>query len=113
MLNGFYIKEMNNKITIVSVATIVGIMTLSLLVTKPLANQAFAKCSTGLTLSLNPDRNKGGVGESAPTTVSGKLTCNGTGISGADIKIHSPSEPIRTVKTDSSGAYSERYTVTF
>ena len=73
---------------------------------------------------MNPDRNKGGYGESAPTTVSGKLTydsvydlhtktySNPLPLAGADIIIHFPSKGV-TVKTDSSGAYSEPYTVTF
>jgi hypothetical protein len=115
---------MNNKRTIASVATIVGILTLSLLATKPLTNQAFGqfKCPTELTVNLNPDSNKGGAGESAVTTVSGKLTCEfkgeGTnpprGISGANIVIHGP--PMNkdlTVKTDSSGAYSGSYMLRF
>jgi len=113
--------NMNNKITIVEAVTLVGIMTLSLLAVISSINQAWGQTKTlvgcdnygtRLTVSLNPDRNKGGLHEGAPTTVSGRLTCYDDGLPGKIITIDG-GNGVSTAETDSSGHYSKSYLMFF
>ena len=67
------------------VLTIVGIMTLCLAVTKPIANHAFAATGCSLTLKADPGTVGLSKGESIEQKLSGTLTCGGTGLGGATI----------------------------
>jgi len=78
---------MNIKLAVV--ATVVGVMTLCLGATKPLANQAFAATPCSLTASAVPGSGSIASGESMGQTISGKLSCGGTGLGGATIVITS------------------------
>jgi hypothetical protein len=112
------------NIKIAAVATVVGIMALCLLATKPLAGQPGEPMSnTGTACSLTMPRADPGsgslaTGESMGQTISGKLTCGGTGLGGATINLHitpgtdccpykfNYGQGVTTsTKTDSSGNY--------
>jgi hypothetical protein len=101
---------MNVKIAIV--ATLVGIMALCLVATKPIGNQAFAYCD--LTLKADPGSGSLAVGESMRQDLSGKLDCSGTGLicplCGATISFTGLSDS-PTVKTDIHGNYHMPITV--
>ena len=73
------------KSKIAMVLTIVGIMTLCLAVTKPIANHAFAATGCSLTLKADPGTVGLSKGESIEQKLSGTLTCGGTGLGGATI----------------------------
>jgi hypothetical protein len=104
------------NIKIAMILTVVGIMTLCIVATKPLANQAFALHQSCLiTLKADPGSGSLATGESIDQKLSGTLTCRATtthtGLGGATIGfstsvaglsglIHSPS-----ATTDSSGNY--------
>ena len=98
------------NIKIATVIALVGIMTLSLVVTKPLANQAFAKipCES-LTLKANP----GSVPRTPPAgtvqDLTGKLICGGAGYGVADIHLVAFMDGVSwwavDVNTDSSGNF--------
>lgn len=67
---------MNVKLAVV--LTVIGIMTLCVVVTKPIANQALANC--GLTLRADPGSGSLAAGESMQQKLSGKLDCAGTSV---------------------------------
>jgi hypothetical protein len=92
------------NIKIAMVATIVGIVTLCLVATKPLANQAFAATPCSLTVGADPSSGSLAVGESIGSTISGQLSCGGTGLGGATIDLTGLSSSM-SAKTDSSGNY--------
>ena len=60
------------------VLTVVGIMTLCLVVTKVAANHAFAATTCNLTLKADPGSGSLATGESAEQKLSGTLPCGGT-----------------------------------
>src|SRR5215467_10550564 len=100
------------KIKIAMVLILVGIMTLCLVVTKPLANQAFAQtpvCYPFLTLKATPGSVAHTPPEGTPQDLTGKLICGQQGISGADIHLSVvPSASgswAKDVNTDSSGNF--------
>jgi hypothetical protein len=92
-------------IKIAMVMTIVGIMVLCQVLTKPVVNQAFAQTACNLTLSANPGSGSLAVGESITQRLFGTLTCAGVGIAGATIVFTSGFSFSPSVKTDSSGNY--------
>ena len=89
------------NIKIAMVLTVVGIMTLCLVVTKSSANDAFAATTCRPTIQLNADP-----GESIEQKISGTLTCGGTGLGGATIQLGLIGGVLYP-KTDSSGNYHE------
>ena len=101
---------MNIKIAMVLI--LVGIMTLCLVVTKPLANQAFAQnpvCYPFLTLKATPGSVAHTPPEGTPQDLTGKLICGGEGYSGADIHLvvvpSASGSWAVDVNTDSSGKF--------
>jgi len=89
-------------------ATIAGIMTLCVVATKPIANQAFAQTPCSLTLSAYPNKGTLATGEGIRSDLTGKLSCGGTGISGATLDFSCngcSGEWHRNLKTDDSGNF--------
>jgi len=93
------------------VLTVVGIMTLCLVVTKPSTNHAFAagQMQTGeceLTLKADPGSKDLAPGESVEQKLSGTLTCGGTALKGATISFSGlPPGMAAAALTDSSGNF--------
>jgi hypothetical protein len=93
------------NIKLAMVATVVEIMTLCLVATKPLNNPVFAACATDLTVKGDPSE-----GSAPPVTdVSGMLTCKGKGIHGASITLYGPGTMLEHATTDSSGHYDGKF----
>ena len=89
------------------IGAIAVILPLSLLATKPLTNQAFAKCESSLSLVANPT--KGTVGTitgTLPVSLSGELTCGGPirYVEGASITITGTGEGSKHVTTNFFGS---------
>jgi hypothetical protein len=96
------------SIKIATVLTVVGIMTLYLVVTKSSANDAFAAtmCRSTIHLNADPGSVARAVGESVEQKLSGTLTCDGTGIARATITFSGlPEEHGAYCCTDSSGKF--------
>jgi len=92
------------------VLTVVGIMTLSLVVTKPLVNHAFAaatiQATCELDLKVDPGSKALAAGESVEQKLSGTLTCGGTPLKGATISFSGlPPGMAAAALTDSSGNF--------
>ena len=93
------------------VLTVVGIMTLCLVVTKPAANHAFAAATIqktcNLTLKADPGSGSLATGESAEQKLSGTLTCGFTALEGATITFSGlpPGMAAGAFVTDSSGNF--------
>jgi hypothetical protein len=99
---------MANKPIYATVLTVVGIMTLCLVVTKSSANDAFAAttCKPSIHLNADPGSVARPAGESVEQKLSGTLTCDGTGIRGATITFSGlPEEHGGYCCTDSSGKF--------
>jgi len=102
----------STAICVVAVLVVAGILTLCLVVTKPLANQAFAKipCES-LTVEAHPGSATLPKGQSQMVGLTGELICGGQGNGGALIHLlvipkYSPAPQWAVqVKTDSSGKY--------
>jgi hypothetical protein len=94
------------NIKIAMVLALVGIMTPCLVITKPLANHAFAATACSLTLKADPGSGSLATGESIDQKISGTLTCGGTGLGGATIQLGLIGGVLYS-KTDSSGNYHE------
>jgi hypothetical protein len=94
-------------IKIAVVATVVGIIAMCLVATKPLANQALAAVPCRLTLKADPGSGSLAKGESIEQKLSGTLTCGGTGLGGATITFGGSLPPATggEERTDSSGNY--------
>ena len=98
------------NIKIAMVLALVGIMTLCLVVTKPLANQAFAKipCES-LTLKANPGSVPRTPAAGTAQDLTGQLICGGKGNPDAVIRLvvvpSGESQWAVDVKTDSSGNF--------
>jgi hypothetical protein len=97
------------NIKIAMVLALVGIMTPCLVITKPLANHAFAATACSLTLKADPGSGSLAKGESIDQKISGTLTCGGTGVGGATINLGLIGGVLYP-KTDSSGNYHETIT---
>ena len=97
------------NIKIAMVLALLGIMTLCLVVTKPLANQAFAQTPCNLTLKATPGSVANTPPEGTVQDLTGKLICGGAGYRGADIHLSVvPSASgswAKDVNTDSSGNF--------
>jgi len=97
------------NIKIAMVLALVGIMTVCLVVTKPLANQAFAYIFCYLTLKANPGSVAPAPAKGQPQDLTGKLICGGAGYSGADIHLSVVPSASGSwavdVNTDSSGKF--------
>jgi hypothetical protein len=97
------------NIKIAMVLALVGIMTVCLVVTKPLANQAFAQIPCDLTLKANPGSVAPAPAKGQPEDLTGKLICGGAGYSGADIRLSVVPSASGSwavdVNTDSSGNF--------
>jgi hypothetical protein len=94
------------NIKIAMVLTVLGIMTLCLVVTKPLANHAFAATGCSLTLKADPGSGSLATGESIEQKLSGTLTCGGTGLRGGTITFCGLHPGMAAgALTDSSGNY--------
>ena len=92
------------KVSAIAAIVVAGILTLCLVTTKPLTNQAFAATTCNLTVKADPSSGSLAVGESIGSTISGTLTCGGTGLGGATIDLTGLSSSM-SAKTDSSGNY--------
>jgi len=88
------------------VLTIVGIMVLCQVLTKPVVNQALAQTACNITLSADPGSGSLAVGESMGQSLFGTLTCGGAPIAGATIDFTGLSFSPST-KTDSSGSFEQ------
>lgn len=93
---------MNLKLSVI--LTVVGIMTLCLIATKPLTNQADAATACDLTIKADPGSGSLARGESIGQHLSGKLSCDGKGLEGATIHITGLSGS-HSVKTDNTGEW--------
>jgi len=98
------------NIKIAMVLTVVGIMTLCLVVTKPSTNHAFAagqmQATCDLDLKADPGSKALAAGESVEQKLSGTLTCGGTALKGATISFSGlPPGMAGVVLTDSSGNF--------
>jgi hypothetical protein len=94
------------NIKIAMVLTVVGIMTLCLVVTKPPANNAFAAATCNLTLKADPGSGSLAKGESEEQKLSGTLTCGGAALRGATITFSGlPPGMAAGAVTDSSGNF--------
>ena len=92
------------------VLTVVGIMTLCLVVTKPLVNHAFAaatiQATCELDLKVDPGSKALAAGESVEQKLSGTLTCGDTPLKGATISFSGlPPGMAAAALTDSSGNF--------
>lgn len=76
--------SMNTKIAMV--LTVLGIMTLSLLTTKPLTNQVFANCSSKLAVSALM-HGHGKVPGPKPVSIRALLICGDSNVGGATVNI--------------------------
>ena len=94
---------MANKPIYAMVLTVAGIMMLSLLATKPLANQAFAKSSCDLGILAHGVTGPVAKGETIPVSMNVGLSCPaGSPVSGATVNI-SGQAGSKSVTTDSRG----------
>ena len=96
------------SIKIATVLTVVGIIIMCLVVTKPSANDALAATMCRPTIDLNADPGSvaRAAGESVEQKLSGTLTCDGTGIRGATIAFSGlPENHGAYCCTDSSGKF--------
>jgi len=101
------------NINIAPVLTVVGIMTLCLVVTKPSANHAFAKTFCFLKVDVDPGDRSLATGESIEQKISGTLHCGNpqvslqtTGLGGATISFGGiPGSAAAESVTDSSGNF--------
>jgi hypothetical protein len=96
---------MNVKIAMV--VTVVGLMTLCLLVMKSSANHAFAATTCDFkNLKIEPGDGSISVGESQGQTISGTLTCGGEPLGDATITLSGGTlKHTDSTTTDSSGNY--------
>ena len=97
-------------ISLIAALVVAGILILCPLATKPLTNQAFAATPCSLTVSANPSSGSIGWGEKIDSTISGTLTCGGTGLGGAKIDF---TTMYSYSITDSSGNYDKVLVCTY
>ena len=97
------------NIKIATVLTVVGIMTLCLVITNPSSNHAFAQRAVQCSLTLKADPGSGSLAtdESVEQKLSGKLSCGGTELLHSVITFSSsPWEGVKgSTFTDSSGNF--------